>query len=535
MSAVKKITILSLFVIATTIFTVLGCTPTAAKPTFTQVPESATETATQSPTATATKTPIPTPTFSIGTSITSEKDGMILVYVPAGEFIMGSNSDDLLRECERRKIKCDNVENTDQKPKHTVYLDAFWIDQTEVTNAMYQKCVAEGGCIEPSSTSSYTRKNYYENPDFADYPVIQVRWEMANKYCLWANRRLPTEAEWEKSARGPDGFDFPWGNEAPNKELLNYNEYVHDTTKVGSYEAGKSIYGAYDMAGNVHEWVNDWYNPYYYKYSPSSNPTGPGPNIKRGHVYRGISWGYYNRDARSAVRGAYYIEYADVILGFRCAFSLENTSSPTTETIPGNSTESLTKKIEGETLFQDDFEDANTKGWRILSGNWIIALDDDDKANLALEGKDLDFAHIETGYSKSNWGDYIFEVDIKVTKESKDSRGEVVNLFFRGSNECDRYGLVVFSSEIELKKQTGSGCNSSTLGSKALNFPIDKWVKIRIEADNNEIKCFVNDEELLAAVDEHPHIKGIISLAVQEGGVVQFDNIKVIELQSIHP
>jgi formylglycine-generating enzyme required for sulfatase activity len=105
--------------------------------------------------------------------------------------------------------------------------------------------------------------------------VIEMRWEDANAYCVWAGRSLPTEAQWEKAAKGTDGRIFPWGDENPNETLLNYNRNVGETTRVGSYEDGKSPYGAYDMAGNVWEWVADKYNKYYYSNSPSENPTGP--------------------------------------------------------------------------------------------------------------------------------------------------------------------------------------------------------------------------------------------------------------------
>jgi formylglycine-generating enzyme required for sulfatase activity len=239
----------------------------------------------------------------LGSTMVSKKDGMVLVYVPAGEFSMGSDNG-----------------NSDEKPVHKVTLDAFWIDQTEVTNAMYAKCVADGGaCPPPSATRSEMRDDYYGVSEFDNYPVVYVNWSQANTYCSWAKRRLPTEAEWEKAARGMDGSTYPWGNNAPNVNLLNYNSNVGDTTMVGKYPNGKSFYGAYDMAGNVWEWVNDWYGKTYYKNSPASNPLGPDTDVYR--VYRGGSWkGDYN-SVRSAYRYGSGPSGTSDEIGFRCASS----------------------------------------------------------------------------------------------------------------------------------------------------------------------------------------------------------------------
>ncbi len=199
--------------------------------------------------------PPPTP---ISTMI-SEKDGMNLIYVPAGNFLMGSTDSDPNAQAE-------------EKPQHTVYLDSFWIDQTDVTNAMYAKCVSAGLCKRPFDVSSATRSSYYGNSQFDNYPVINVSWNMANTYCQWVGSQLPTEAQWEKAARGMDGRVYPWGNNTPNTDLLNYNNKVGDTTEVGKYPNGASPYGAFDMAGDVWQWTADWFNPTYYQSSPSSNP-----------------------------------------------------------------------------------------------------------------------------------------------------------------------------------------------------------------------------------------------------------------------
>ena len=169
----------------------------------------------------------------------------------------------------------DSTAPYDELPQYTVYLDAYWIDQTDVTNAMYAQCGAAGNCTGPHDTSSHSRSNYYGSSQYADYPVINVDWNQTGVYCRWAGRRLLTEAEWEKAARGTDGRIYPWRNQAPDATLANNNDHVGDTPKVGSYPAGASPNGALDLAGNVSEWVADWYGDTYYQSSPPINPAGP--------------------------------------------------------------------------------------------------------------------------------------------------------------------------------------------------------------------------------------------------------------------
>jgi len=247
----------------------------------------------------ALKAPTPPPTFSIGSVEVSEKDGMKLLFVPAGEFTMGSENGD------------DN-----EKPVHVVSLDAFWIDQTEITNCMYALCVNDGKCVVPGSKESITRPTYYGEAQYDNYPVIFVDWNTAKTYCEWAGRRLPTEAQWEKAARGTEMFIYPWGDAMPDKNLLNYNDFVGDTTEVGIYPNGASLYGALDMAGNVWEWVNDWFAPGYYRNSPESNPLGP--STGRTHVLRGGSWNLNDDLVRSTYRGTHPSE-PNLGIGFRCA------------------------------------------------------------------------------------------------------------------------------------------------------------------------------------------------------------------------
>lgn len=229
------------------------------------------------------------------------QNGVEMVLVSAGNFIMGSYDG-----------------NDDEKPEHTIYLDAYYIDKYEVTNAQYKTCVDSGECEPPKQAGSARRSNYYGNTEFDNYPVIYVDWNMARTYCEWRGAHLPTEAEWEKAARGTDRRTYPWG-EGKNKTYANYIRNVGDTSPVGSYKDGVSVYGAYDLAGNVWEWVADWYASNYYATSPQSNPGGPNTgNLRalRGGVYAIGGDGF-----RSSARNGVTPSLAHSFIGFRCAHS----------------------------------------------------------------------------------------------------------------------------------------------------------------------------------------------------------------------
>ena len=271
-----------------------GILPSTSPATQTAAPTaSPTTQPTNAPVATSTPAPTSTPavtavpTLGIGSITTREKDSMLMVYVPEGPFTMGGSADAALKICQGVSTGCQRSWFTGEEPVHTVTLAAFWIDQTEVTNAKYAQCVQAGTCQPPWDKKSYTQPSYYGNSSFSEYPVIYVDWNQAKIYCEWAGGRLPTESEWEKAARGTDGRIYPWGDSI-DKTYANYNNNVGDTSAVGQYEKGKSFYGAYDMAGNVWEWVADWYGKTYYSSSPASNPTGPTSGTER--VLRGGSW-----------------------------------------------------------------------------------------------------------------------------------------------------------------------------------------------------------------------------------------------------
>jgi formylglycine-generating enzyme required for sulfatase activity len=224
---------------------------------------------------------------------------MEIVYVPAGEFVMGSDVNDPFADA-------------DEIPSHRVFVDAFWMDKIEVTNAMYELCIDEGACTPPAQTDHYSEEAY------ANHPIIGVSWDQANAYCGWAGRRLPTEAEWEKSARGIDGRMYPWGNQQPSNALANFDQIQSGTSPAGSYPQGASYYGILDMAGNVWEWVADGYSEGYYSVSPDKNPLSTSPVNLR--VLRGGNWNSDSSGIRATNRFWAFPGRNDMD-GFRCAKS----------------------------------------------------------------------------------------------------------------------------------------------------------------------------------------------------------------------
>jgi len=236
---------------------------------------------------------------SIGDTWTRPTDGMVMAYVPAGEFLMGSSD-------------ADGQAQDNEKPQHTVYLDGYWIDRTEVTNSQYRKCVEAQACPEP-------RCWVYGDYNGPGQPVVCVTWDDAQAYAAWVGGRLPTEAEWEKAARGTDGRIYPWGNSAPDCDKANYANCMNPPAAVGSFPLGVSPYGALDMAGNVWEWVEDWYEDWYYDRSPARNPRGP--DAGEGRVYRGGALGLDDRYVRCAFRLGTNPDHRDPGRGFRVVVS----------------------------------------------------------------------------------------------------------------------------------------------------------------------------------------------------------------------
>ncbi len=221
----------------------------------------------------------------------------------------------------------------DEGPAHAVTLAAFEIDVHEVTNADFRKFVSSDDCPGPlvegnpdpcvydGYESSNTHEDYWTNRDYDDYPVINVRWDQAEAYCRWLGKRLPTEAEWEVAARGSDDRRYPWGDDEPTCDRVNYSACIPDAIETGSLPAGASPFGALDMSGNVAEWVQDYYNPSYYSWGETDNPTGPDQGSNR--VVRGGSWfcDTSKVTVTSRDQGDPLLQYSDI--GFRCARSVE--------------------------------------------------------------------------------------------------------------------------------------------------------------------------------------------------------------------
>jgi sulfatase modifying factor 1 len=266
---------------------------------------------------------------SDGTAISGE-----MVFVPAGNFTMGSSAG-----------------NSDELPVHTVYLNAFYIDKYEVTNAQFKSFIDAGGYTTQAYWSAagwsartsggwtlpyyWTAGTYHSGTAWPNFPVVGVSWYEAEAYANFAGKRLPTEAEWEKAARGTDQRTYPWGNSIDGSRA-NYwasgDPYDNNSTPVGFYDGrlhpnppfqttnSPSPYGAYDMAGNAWEWVADWYDANYYSVSPSSNP--PGPLTGSYRVLRGGGWLDYTYCLRSAFRLGLNPNYRYSYIGFRCARTL---------------------------------------------------------------------------------------------------------------------------------------------------------------------------------------------------------------------
>ena len=247
-----------------------------------------------------------------------------MVYVPSGSFGMGSTEDQInstMQLCAAYAVSCKRETFTDEEPFHTVTLRGFWFDRTEVTNQQYSLCVTDGHCTPPAQYSSYAHNSYYNNSAYANYPVIYVSWYQASEYCEWADARLPTEAEWEYAAQGPQGWLFPWGNTFDG-ERLNYcdvncdfnwrdstvNDGYRGTAPVGSYPNDASWCGAHDLGGNVWEWMEDWY--LYYE-------SGIAP-VPGNRVLRGGTWHLGPDSARCANRDHHTPETTHISIGFQC-------------------------------------------------------------------------------------------------------------------------------------------------------------------------------------------------------------------------
>jgi len=260
--------------------------------------------------------PTPTPALGIGSTKVREQDGATMVYVPAGEFLMGN--------LEMVGDDYPNSASVKEWPQHKVYLDAYWIDRTEVTNAQYNQCAVAAGICTGGNI----------DPEWANWPVTFVTWDQAQTYCHWVGGRLPTEAEWEKAARGTDGRTYPWGEgiDCDHARYAGAPNCGSECLAVGSLPAGASPYGALDMAGNAAEWVADWMDVDYYEVSPRENPQGPDfpPEHPRGFELRVVRsnhsmafnfGGIGPKFQRTTNRSGDFPDMPSASLGFRCVQS----------------------------------------------------------------------------------------------------------------------------------------------------------------------------------------------------------------------
>jgi serine/threonine-protein kinase len=320
-------------------------------------PESAPAPATNETLTPPAGAPGPGHTLEAGDTRTRTRDGMVMVDVPAGQFEMGSSDAQLDRamqacvEMGGRGDDCRRENYAKEQPVHTVVLDAFWIDQTEVTNAQFTAFLNEQGnqveegvsWLEPGAghrgiVYGHIVENdgiFQPQTGYEDYPVIEVSWYGAAAYCAWAGGRLPTEAEWEYAARGPQATVYPWGDSFDGERAnycdarcsYNWGDAGFDDgfaqwAPVGSHPGGASWCGALDMAGNVWEWVNDWWSDDYYAHSPAENPQGPDTGTIR--IGRGGSWYDPPWHVRASFRkGLSPSSYRMHWIGFRCVVSAQ--------------------------------------------------------------------------------------------------------------------------------------------------------------------------------------------------------------------
>ncbi|MDR3575997.1 MAG: formylglycine-generating enzyme family protein [Anaerolineaceae bacterium] len=302
------------------------------------------ETSTLIPTITPTSTITPTVENSLTPTPTPYIVGD-MAEVPGGAFIQGSTEDQINKfgaDCVISAPDCSSQFFLDELPLRHVILDTFWIDVYEVTNSDFQQFVIATNyrtTAEKAGVSNvYHYKNYqaipvqgsdWQHPQGpgsnllgkSDYPVSHISWDDAKAYCTWLKMRLPTEAEWEKAARGPDGLIYPWGNDMDGSRFNHYEVALSAVQPVGSYSNGVSVYGIQDMLGNVAEWTADYYAQDYYSLAPAVNPQGPDSGTSR--VLRGGSFGTKIGFFHSAWRTGEKPDYTSDTIGFRCASSTQ--------------------------------------------------------------------------------------------------------------------------------------------------------------------------------------------------------------------
>ncbi len=528
-------------VIAGLIFSYQWLKPDSAQPS-TNVPTSnnviAQETNTPKP---STPSAVPTAGLGIGSTVQGV-DGANLLYIPEGEFIMGSANG-----------------QADELPVRNITLDAYWMDETEVTNGRYEQCVQAGACAQPFEIHSSTNPSYYGNEEFKEYPVLFVDWEMANTYCTWANRRLPSEAEWEKAARGKDDRNYPWGNSFDMEKLntcdincleswanLAFDDGYAHVAPVGSYSNGKSPFRILDMLGNVWEWNNDYYARY--DQSPSaSNPIGPATGTKR--ILRGGGW---DLDGIFRVSDRYDADPFETAnnIGFRCAKDFEESDliSLFGTTTPSNTQPTATKAFcatnsnaeafskpildslaGAEPTFQDDFSTTGN-GWEEtrVAGAW-------ESGTMEIVDGVLRFSDV-IGQNISDTGswsfaqDFVFEVDQKLTAGINSTEQRITfHLNPTGENDYAMFSLQIYQKAgywtFNKIQKTSEGDIAE--GRCGLN-PSPESNRFTVVVQKNEFALLVNGTPIYYLQDDDLFEPGWMHLLCLSrfAAVCEWDNVK---------
>lgn len=488
--------------------------------------------------------PTTTPGLGIGSKITGV-DGATLLYIPEGEFIMGSEEGQV-----------------DELPVRNVTLSAYWIDETEVTNGMYQQCVNAGICDPPRETFSSTNPNYFGNIEFNDYPVIYVDWNMANTYCTWAERRLPTEAEWEKASRGKDDRNYPWGDSFDGQRLntcdancleswanLAFDDGYADVSPIGSFPSGKSIFQTLDMLGNVWEWTNDYYGLYDSSLT-TSNPSGPASGTQR--ILRG---GGYDLDGIFRVSDRYNVSPFEVDdnIGFRCAKDFEaedmvliyGESVSTNIEITATSACPIVPKAESfskpilesltvvEPTFQDDFS-TNTNTWKEnqIAGAWEAGTME--IADGVLRFKDVVGQNLADTGSWSSAQDFVFEIDQSLPEGYRTTEQRITfHLYEIGANTYAQYSLQIYQ-EAEywtFRKSYGDQSEDIAEGRCGLN-PSPESNRFTLVVQQNEFALLVNDIPVYYLQDDdlaEPGWMHLLCYSLAEA-ICEWDNVKFWKL-----
>jgi formylglycine-generating enzyme required for sulfatase activity len=478
----------------------------------------------------------------------TDDKGIEMVLVPAGEFTMGLDSAQAAENCRLRGSECNPDWFANYNDKHTVLLDTFYIDKLEVTNLAYRACVDAQICEPPKDNASATHEFYYvSGSPYDNFPVINLNWGMADAYCKWRGARLPTEAEWEKAARGSDGRLYPPGN-VMDASRANILLSVGDATKVGSYPSGASPYGALDMEGNVSEWVADWYSEDYYQNSPASNP--PGPESGTGRVIKGDSW-YFERDKGYFSVGGHIginpLSFGNHT-GFRCALSVDTslaqsavTQTPYPYASPVISIPTPAYK-EDTVYFDQDFEDMEViSGWAFQSiprtsyprKYWTIETQPD--GNHVMVGTAPADTEISITTGSSQWTDFELDFRAKVISDPKDKDSPSFGVTVRSSSNISgnysyelgfgRWWVLGYSKCIP-----GGDCSfTHLLQAEHKLITLGKWYAIEIHVYGSEIRVYV-DGKLMHQITDDTSLKGGIAFNMAHEAKVYFDDIRVTKL-----